>query len=73
MSQAPPMTEAVANVASEDTKASLATRDAYPAEMENSLDKPDLLQCSNVVYTHCIKIEKVYVCRLLITILHLTN
>ena len=62
MSQAAPMTEVAANVALEDTKASLATTDVYPAETENSLNKPVLLQCSNVVRTDCITIEKVYVC-----------
>ena len=62
MSKAPPMTEAVANVTSEDTKVSSVTTDVYPAETENSHNKPDLLQFSNVARTDCIKIEKVYVC-----------
>ena len=51
MNPAEQMAEFVTNVTSEDTKALSVTTDVYPAETENLLNKPDLLQCSNVVRT----------------------
>ena len=59
MNQAPPVTEAAANVTSGITKASSATRDAYRAETENSLNKQGPLRCSSVVCIDCIKNGKV--------------
>ena len=61
MSQAPPVTEAAANVASENTKASSATRDAYRAETVNSLNKQGPLSYNNVVRNDCIKNGNIYV------------